>query len=69
MKILIALSSLVIPVVFAVYGPIGANGAEGISTVRTESETVSAAPVGSAWAVECVNTGTRPGDIQAKALA
>ncbi|MGH7849076.1 MAG: hypothetical protein ACREOP_02130 [Thermodesulfobacteriota bacterium] len=109
MKILIALSSLVIPVVFAVYGPISAIGAEGISTVSAESETVSAAPgksvsvrsacpagrvltggggecygylvtdgrvslaksapVGSAWAVECVNTGTRPGDIQAKALA
>lgn len=109
MKILIALSSLIIPVVVAVYGPVGAIGAEGISTVRTESETVFAAPgksvsvrsvcpagkvltggggechgylvtdgrvslaksapVGSAWAVECVNTGTRPGDIQAKALA
>lgn len=109
MKILIAFSSFVIPVVVAVYGPIGAIGAEGISTVSAESETVSAAPgksvsvrsvcpagevltggggecygylvtdgrvslaksapVGSAWAIECVNTGTRPGDIQAKAWA
>ncbi len=109
MKILIALSSLVIPVVFTVYSPIGAIGAEGISTVSAESETVSAAPgksvsvrsacpagevltggggecygylvtdgrvslaksapVGSSWAIECVNTGTRPGDVQAKAWA
>ena len=109
MKILIALSSLVIPVVVAVYGPIGAIGADGISTVSAESETVSAAPgksvsvrsacpagevltggggecygylvtdgrvslaksapVGSSWAIECVNTGTRPGEIQAKAWA
>jgi hypothetical protein len=109
MKILIALSSLVIPVVVAVYSPISAIGAEGISTVSAESETVSAAPgksvsvrsacpagevltggggecygylvtdgrvslaksapVGSSWAIECVNTGTRPGDVQAKAWA
>jgi hypothetical protein len=111
MKILIVLSSLVIPVVFAVYSPIGAIGAEGISSVSAESETVSAAPGKSvsvrsacpegdvliggggecygflvtdgraglaksapapgepAWAIECVNTGTRPGDIQAKAWA
>ncbi len=109
MKILIAFSSFVIPVVFAVYGPIGAFGAEGLSTVSAESETVSAAPgksvsvrsacpagevltggggecygylvtdgrvslaksapVGSSWAIECVNTGTRPGDIRAKAWA
>jgi len=111
MKILIALSSLVIPVVFTVYSPISAIGAEGISTVSAESETVSAAPGKSvsvrvacpagdvltggggecygflvtdgrvglaksapapgepAWDTECVNTGTRPGDIQAKAWA
>ncbi len=109
MKISIALSSLLVPIVFAVYNPFGALGAEGISTVSAESETVSAAPgksvssriscpagdvliggggecygylvtdgrvslaksapVGSAWAVECVNTGSRPGEIQARAWA
>lgn len=109
MKILIAFSSFAFPVLVAVYGPIDAIGAEGISTVGAESETVAAAPgksvsvrsvcpagrvltggggecygylvtdgrvslaksapVGSSWAVECVNTGTRPGDVQAKAWA
>ncbi len=109
MKILTAFSSFAFPVLVAVYGPIGAIGAEGISTVSAESKTVSAAPgksvssriscpagdvliggggecygylvtdgrvslaksapVGSSWAVECVNTGTRPGDVQAKAWA
>lgn len=109
MKISIAISSLLVPIVIALYNPFGAIGAEGISTVGAESETVSAAPgksvsvrsvcpagrvltggggecygylvtvgrvslaksapVGSSWAVECVNAGTRPGDVQAKAWA
>lgn len=111
MKISIAFSSLLVLVVFAVYNPFGAIGAEGLSTVNAESETMSAAPGksvsvriacpagqvliggggecygflvtdgraglaksapapgGSAWGAECVNTGTRPGDILAKAWA
>lgn len=109
MKISIALSSLLVPIVFAVYNPFGAFGAEGLSTVSAGSETVStapgksvsvrsicpagrvltggggecygylvtdgrvslakSAPVGSSWAVECVNTGSRPGEIQARAWA
>lgn len=111
MKILIALLSLLVPIVIAVYNPFGAIGAEGLSTVSAESETVSAAPGKSvsvrsacpagdvltggggecfgslvtegwvslvksaplpdqpSWHIECVNTGARPGDIQAKAWA
>ena len=111
MKISIVLSSLLVPIVFAVYNPFGAIGAEGLSTLSAESETVSAAPgksvsvriacpagdvliggggecygflvtdgrvslvksapvpSGASWYVECVNTGTRPGEIQAKAWA
>jgi hypothetical protein len=111
MKISIALSTLLVPIAIAVSNPFGANGAEGISTLSAESETVSAAPGksvsvritcpagqvlvggggecygflvtdgrvglaksapapgGSAWGAECVNTGTRPGEIQARAWA
>jgi len=111
MKISIALSTLLVPIVIALYNPLGAIGAEGLSTVSAESETVSAAPGksvsvriacpagkvlvggggecygflvtdgraglvksapvpdGASWYVECVNTGSRPGDIQAKAWA
>ena len=111
MKISIALSTLLVPIAIAVSNPFGANGAEGISTLSAESETLSAAPGksvsvtiacpagkvlvggggecygflvtdgraglvksapvpdGASWYVECVNTGSRPGDIQAKAWA
>jgi hypothetical protein len=111
MKRLIALASLVIPVVFAAADPSYAARAEGVSRVSSESETVSAAPGksvsarsgcprgteliggggecfgflvtegraglsrsapapdGYSWYVECVNSGTRPGEIQARAWA
>lgn len=111
MKKFIALSSIVIPIVFAASGLLNAAGAEGISTVSAESETVSAAPGksvsvrcdcppgteviggggecygflvaegraslaksapvpdGASWHIECVNNGSRPGEIRAKAWA
>jgi hypothetical protein len=111
MKILIALTLFVAPAVFSAYSPSDAAGVEGLLTVSSESETVSAAPGkavsarcscpqgmeliggggectgflvtdgwaslaksapapdGSSWYVECVNTGSRPGEIQAKAWA
>ncbi|MEW6143707.1 MAG: hypothetical protein AB1598_01695 [Thermodesulfobacteriota bacterium] len=111
MKMLTALQLFLIMILPAVYTYSNAAGAEGLSTVSSESETVSAAPGkavsarctcpagmeliggggectgflvtdgwaslaksapvpdGSSWYVECANTGTRPGEIQAKAWA
>jgi hypothetical protein len=111
MKIISALTLFLIMILPAVYTYSNAAGAEGLSTVSSESETVSAAPGkavssrctcpagteliggggectgflvtdgwvsiaksapvpdGASWYVECVNTGSRPGEIQAMAWA
>ena len=110
MKMFLA-RSLVILAIYIVHNPFYAIGAEGVSMVNAESETVSAAPAravsarsacpagkdliggggecygflvtegrvslaksapapdGSSWYVECVNTGSRPGEVRVRAWA
>ncbi len=111
MRRLLTVLSLVVLLGPAGLFPIAAAGADGVSTVSAESETVSAAPGKSvtvrsacpagtvviggggecfgflvtegwvslaksapapgeaSWYIECTNTNTRPGDIQARAWA